>query len=192
MLKPRTDAMSFEAYLSWEDAQDEKHELIDGVPVLKSLRMMAGGTGRHALIASRLIAAMTSRLRGGPCAPYGSDLKVRTARSVRYPDVTVDCSKDTAQATWAQDPRLVFEVLSPSNDTMAVTRLVADYQSMSSLAGIVLVSQHAPDAQVFTRDGEGWRSADYAGLDAVIPLPGMDVVLPLAEVYDGVAFEATA
>jgi Uma2 family endonuclease len=189
MLQPRPARMSFDDYIVWEAAQSEKHELIDGVPVPKVTRMMAGGTGRHALIASRMIAALTNRLRGKPCLPYGSDLKVKVGPGSRYPDVTVDCSRETARAVVAQDPRVVFEVLSPANDTMAVTRLLADYQSLASLSAIVLVSQNAAHAQIFVRDSAGWRLEEVSGLEAEMALPGLDVSLPLAEVYDGVEFD---
>lgn len=189
MLQPQPVRMSFDDYIVWEAAQAQKHELIDGVPVPKVTRMMAGGTGRHALIAARIIAALTGRLRGKPCLPYGSDLKVKIGPGARYPDVTVDCSNETARAVVAQDPRVVFEVLSPANDTMAVTRLLADYQSLASLSAIVFVSQNAAYAQVFVRDGEAWRLDEATGLAAELALPGLDVSLPLAEVYDGVAFD---
>ena len=40
-----------------------------------------------------------ARLRGRPCQVYGSDLKIRTARSIRYPDAFVACPAVPASAT---------------------------------------------------------------------------------------------
>ena len=68
MQAARHERMSLEAFLVWEEAQDEKHELVDGAPSLRSTRLMAGGTRQHALIAANVIAALRPRMRGGPCA----------------------------------------------------------------------------------------------------------------------------
>lgn len=190
MLAPRPASMTMEEYLTWEAAQAEKHEFVDGQVIPRRMRMMAGGTGRHARLAANAIRALGNALRGGPCAPYGSDLKVQCATgSARYPDVTVDCSPLTGRAVFAQDPRVVIEVLSPANDTMAITRLMYDYQSIASLSAIVFVAQDAPYMQVFAREGAGWRLVEVNGLEGGAALPGLDVTLPMAELYEGVSFD---
>jgi Uma2 family endonuclease len=182
--------MSIDEYLAWEAQQEEKHELIDGLPVRRRLRMMAGGTVRHALIAMNIGAWLRPRLRSRRCAPYGSDLKVLSPTGAfRYPDVTVDCSPKTGRATFAQDPRVVMEVLSAANDTMAVTRLMHDYQAIETVTAIVFFSQDGAYAQVFARTDKGWRAEEARGLEVSIDLPGLDLTLPLAEVYEGVTFD---
>lgn len=40
----------------------------------------------------------------------------------------------------------------------------------------------------FRRAEQGFVREVYSGLDAVIPLVGIDTDLPLAEIYDGVEF----
>jgi Uma2 family endonuclease len=151
---------------------------------------MAGGTGTHALIAMNIGSALRPRLRGGPCAPYGSDLKVYSpAGAFRYPDVTVDCSLKTDRATFAQDPRIVMEALSAANDTKQITRLMHDDLAIESLTAIVFISQDAPFVQLYARDGASWRAQDATGLEASITLPGLAASLPLTEIYESVTFE---
>ena len=95
--------------------------------------MMAGASARHAAIAANFIAALMTRLRGGPCRPYGSDLAVRTAEvSVRCPDVGVNCSDDSldesGEANLLGVPRVVFEVLSPSTASNDQITKSAEYR----------------------------------------------------------------
>lgn len=185
--------MSVADFLAWEAAQPEKWELVAGQPERRRDRMMAGGTGRHALIAMNIGTSLRPRLRGGPCAPYGSDLKVACpTEAVRYPDVTVDCSDKTGRAVSAQDPQVVLEVLSAVNDTMAVTRLMHDYQSLQTVRAIVFVSQDTPLVQVFDRTETGWGVVEARGLEAEMTLPGLALAVPLAEIYEGVVFDPPA
>lgn len=190
MLAVRPATMSFEDYLAWESAQEEKHEFVDGVPVPRRLRLMAGGTLQHAGIAANIVVALQNRLRGGLCRAVGSDLKVRSATgNARYPDVIVNCSPLSLTLV-APEPRVLLEVLSPSNNTSHQVRLVADYQATPTVEQIVFVQQESPGAQVWTRAADGWRVEAFDALEAVLPLTSVGVELPLGEVYDGVAFEA--
>jgi hypothetical protein len=43
------------------------------------------------------------RLRGNPCQVYTVDLKVRTARSIRYPDAFVVCTPVPPSATVVEE-----------------------------------------------------------------------------------------
>ena len=188
MLAPKSDAMTVDEFLAWEETQEEKWELVSGAPVLRETRLMAGGTPGHARIAANVIAALHPRLRGGPCAVYTSDFKVRAVDAVRYPDVTVDCGTDRKAKT-AGDPRVVFEVLSPSNNAFVQTRLLTDYQSIETVEQIVFLNQDAPEAQVWRRAANGWTFEAVTSLDATMALPSIGADLPLAEDYEGVTFE---
>jgi len=50
----------------------------------------------------------------------------------------------------------------------------------------VLVEQETHAVVAFRRTPQGFVREDHEGLDAVLPLPEIDIVLPLAEIYDGV------
>ena len=97
---------TLQEFLDWEERQEHRHEFVDG-----DIRMMTGGTKGHAGIARNILFALYGRLRGSPCLPYGSDLRVTipTVGNVRYPDVTVDCghqdpdAQEAAKPVWLRD-----------------------------------------------------------------------------------------
>jgi len=69
------------------DFGEKKAELDNGV-----IRMMAGGTVRHAQVQGNIFGWLRQQLRGTGCRPYGSDMATATHDfSIRYPDVSVFC-----------------------------------------------------------------------------------------------------
>jgi Uma2 family endonuclease len=62
------------------------------------------------------------------------------------------------------------------------------YLTIPSLGVYLLVEQDMPLVNVHRRAETGFEHEVYEGLDAVIPLPEIGVVLPLAELYSGVQF----
>jgi Uma2 family endonuclease len=190
MGEPKLKPMTVAEFLSWEPAQEEKWELVDGAPRLRRLRLMAGGTYNHGYVCANIIAALKPRLRGGPCAPLTSDVRVVSPRgNTRYPDITVDCGPRGSQLT-ADAPRAIFEVTSPSNSFRDQIRLLEDYQAIETVQHIAFISQTDMSASVWTREGAGWRRDEVDGLDGVIALPALETALPMAEIYDGVTFDA--
>ena len=92
-------------FLAWEERQEFKHEFDGFQP-----EAMTGGTAAHEYIKVNLITALTNRLRGKPCRPYGSDLKVQIGSKVRYPDAFVVCTPVAPKDTMVPDPVVIFEV----------------------------------------------------------------------------------
>ena len=131
---------------------------------------------------------MTGRLRGGPCEFLGSDLKIKTADDhVRYSDVFVVCSRVDNASTIVTDPVVIFEVLSPS--TAANDRIVKarEYQAMPSVRRTVMLEQDRIGATIYVRASQAW-TLEILIEDALLALPEIGVVLPLAELYEGIAF----
>jgi Uma2 family endonuclease len=151
---------------------------------------MAGASKRHNLIASNVIASLHAQLRGKPCRPFGSDTKFLSPNgNARYPDVQVDCARISSSDVHSTDPRVVIEVLSPSNDWIDVAKLRADYQAHDGVMHIVFISSLKIGAQAFTRENDGWREETLETMEGVFTLPAIDARLSLAEMYDGVSFE---
>ena len=113
--------MSIEAFLAWEDAQPTRFEF-DGFHV----HAMTGGSADHAAVQANLIAALVGRLRGTSCRAFGSELKIITAGSVRYPDAFVTCAPVQGKATASAEPVVVFEIISPS--TSGVDRIIKNQE----------------------------------------------------------------
>jgi Uma2 family endonuclease len=101
---------SFEDYLELEASSTTKHEFLGG-----EIYAMAGGTPEHASLASAVGGMLLERLRGGPCRPYSSDLRIRVLQTglATYPDVTVvrgRTERDPGSRTNVTNPCVVVEV----------------------------------------------------------------------------------
>jgi Uma2 family endonuclease len=177
-------AMSLDEFLAWEERQEPRYEF-DGVRAVG----MVGGTAAHARISANLITALNLRRRPG-CAVFGSDMKLRLAGSIRYPDVMVVCSPVRNTATYVTDPVVVFEVL--SERTSRTDRLVKsqEYGAAPSIARYVIVEQDSIGATVFARPD--WRGQPLTGADTVLALPEIGVELRLGDCYAGLEFDADA
>ena len=177
--------MSLAEFLAWEERQPLRYEF-DGVgPVA-----MTGVTRAHADIQASLAIAVGGRLRGTPCRFYGSDLKIRTADDhIRYPDGFVTCTSGDNASTIVSDPVVIFEVLSPA--TARIDRIVKarEYQAMPSVMRYVMLEQDSVGATVYARSGAVWTHEILIS-DAMLSLPEIGVELPLAELYEGLVFEA--
>jgi Uma2 family endonuclease len=172
-------------FLEWEERQPLRYEF-DGVgPVA-----MTGGTAGHAAVQRNLAIAVGGRLRGKPCRFYGSDLKFQVAEGhVRYPDGMVVCRPVDRTATVVYDPVIVFEVLSPSTGRDDRIVKAREYQATPSVQRYVMLEQDAVGATVYARSGNAWTH-EILVADSILALPEIAVSLPLAELYEGVVFEA--
>jgi Uma2 family endonuclease len=177
--------LSLEAYLAWEERQDVKHELVNGRP-----QMMAGAARVHNRVCANIVATLHTRLRGRPYQPFGSDMKfLSPTGNARYPDVQVDCAAGTNRDLHSQEPRVVIEVLSPSNDWLDVQRRLADYQAHPAVQHILLVSTQKAAAQIYSRGDNGWRELTLEQIEGGFDLAAIGVALAMSEIYEGVSFE---
>ncbi len=96
-----------------------------------------------------------ARLRGGPCFVLGSELKIRTETTIRYPDAMVVCSPADNTATSMSEPAVLFEVLSPRSAHKDLGAKNAEYQTLATLRRYAVLHQDVMAAEVFLRDGEG-------------------------------------
>ena len=176
---PKT--MSLDEFLSWEERQELRYEY-DGAHV----RAMTGGTHVHPLIQANLIASLHTRLRGGPCHVIGSELKLRTTVSVRYPDAMVLCSPPERNATTTSLPVVLFEILSPSSAGIDLGAKNAEYQTLASVRRYVVLRQDAVFADVFFRNAEDEWKHEPVGADDALKLPEIQAEIPLSAIYEGV------
>ena len=113
--------MTLEEFFEWQSRRDEPYELQDGVPV-PTWKATTGATRRHDIVTTNVIAFLHVRLRGGPCRPQTDDQPVLTDRGTRRPGVIVECSEHDDDAMASSEPRVVVEVLSPSNGNIDFMR----------------------------------------------------------------------
>ena len=185
-----TKLMTVEEFFVWQQGQEDRYELVEGVPV----KLMTGASEVHDVIVTNIIVALGNQLRGGPCRPATADLAVRTKnKSLRRADILVTCDNDPPRydSYSARNPRLVIEVLSPSNKGASWQRKLEEYRRMAGLTYILLVDSEAEQVVFLSRNGEQWTHDDFDGREAVIPLPEIKCRLAMADVYDGVSIEST-
>lgn len=164
------------------DFGDRKAELDNGV-----IRMMAGGTARHAEVQGNIFAWLHRQLRGSGCRPYNSDMAIRTHDlSIRYPDVSVVCRPRQAsdeQAKAFDDPKLVVEVLSAGTARTDLKTKLYEYKAMPSVDTIVFVDIAAERVRVVQRTGPSAWAEQAFDEPADIALPVFNLVMPHQEIF---------
>jgi Uma2 family endonuclease len=186
MVETALRPMKPEEFFHWQLGQEDRYELVDGFPV----KMMTGASERHDRIVVNIIASFHSQLRGTPCRPVTDDVAVRTRiNSLRRPDITVTCGEARDDSYEAQEPKMIVEVLSPSNAGVAWQRKLEEYRRLSGLAYILLVDTRRPDATLLQRAASEWEPVDADNLDAAFELSSIGCRLAMRDIYEGVTFE---
>ena len=182
--------MTVEEYLTFEEESQVKHEYLGGV-----VYAMSGASNAHNTIEVNLNGMLYNRLRGRPCRPFGSNMKVRLQPQLSgriyfyYPDAMIACDPtDSAGHGWRERPATLFEIMSPSTRHIDTREKRLAYLQLPSLEAYVRFEQKRPEAIVERRTLEGWKLEKIVGLDGVIHLPTLDIELPLAELYEGETF----
>lgn len=179
--QPDYPLLTAEEFLAF-DFGDRKAELDNGV-----IRMMAGGTRRHARVQTNIIGALVLKLRGTGCAPYGPDMAARTRdRSVRYPDVSVYCGREEQEnddELSSDDPRIVFEVLSAGTARTDLRIKLEEYKDLSSIDTIIFVDIAVERLRVVQRTGpNGWSELIHQE-PADVALPSLNITITHDEIF---------
>jgi len=164
------------------DFGERKAELDNGV-----IRMMAGGTSRHAQVQGNIFVALATRLRGSGCAPYNSDMAARTRdHSIRYPDVSVYCGRGGAENDDEKafgDPRVLFEVLSAGTARTDLRIKLEEYKELASVDTVVFVDIATERLRIVQRTGpNGWSDVTHTE-PTDVSLPSLAVTIPHDEIF---------
>lgn len=188
MSDPAPTPWTVNQFFAWQARQKDRYELVSGCPV----RMMAGARNVHDDIVVNLLAEFRGQLRGSGCRPFTGDGSIETLPGqIRRPDAGADCGQRDPDGMKAAMPRMVAEVLSPSTRDFDTFEKLVEYKQVESLEYIMVVEPNAPEVVVWSRGaGRGWVRHIVEGLDREVDMPAIAVTLPLAEIYEGVAFPA--
>jgi Uma2 family endonuclease len=183
----KLELISVEDYLAGELTSPAKHEYLGGV-----VWAMAGARNRHNKIATNILGALHSRLRGRPCQPFNSDTKIRirlpNQTRFYYPEASVVCRPNPEEDSFQDEPAVIVEVLSQQTRRIDFGEKKDAYLMIPSLGVYLLVEQDLPAVTAYRRTELGFVREVYEGLSAVIPLGEIDCHLPLAEIYENVQF----
>jgi len=175
---------SAEDYLTWEEAQAEKHEFVAG-----EVFAMVGARQDHVIVSGNIFAALKQRLRGSPCRPYVADLKlnVEAADAFFYPDVMVSCHPgDLANQQFIANPSLIVEVLSESTADYDRGGKFVVYRKLESLREYLIVDIDARRVECFRRTADNdWLLHDYVG-EVTCELTSLGIQIPMFEIFEDI------
>lgn len=114
--------ISEQDYLVGELLTDIKHEYIEG-----EIFAMSGASANHNLLVGNMFLALGIHLKGQPCCPFTSDMKVKVGSKYFYPDVLVDYTDPSGQDYFTQSPVLIVEVLSKTTQQYNKTLKIKKY-----------------------------------------------------------------
>ena len=175
---------SAEDYLAWEETQADKHEFIAG-----EVFAMTGARQDHVIVSLNIASALKQRLRGTPCRPFISDLKlhVEAADAFFYPDVMVSChADDLKNQRFIEHPSLIIEVLSDSTAAFDRGGKFAAYRKLSSLKEYLIIDIDARRVECFRRMTDNdWLLHDYVD-NQDCELTSLNISLPMAEIFEDI------
>lgn len=182
VLKPA--GIAVEEYLADELASPIRHEYLGGF-----VYAMAGETLAHNQIAQNLLVQIRSRIKGGPCRVFISDVRVNlrlhTDEYFYYPDLVVTCDRRDNHPRFVRHPKLIIEVLSESTERVDKREKFFAYTSLPSLQEYTLVAQTAREVTVFRRRNQ-WKAEISAGAGTALKLESLKARIALAALYEGV------
>ncbi len=187
--------ISPEEYLEGEKLSPIKHEYVEG-----RVFAMAGASADHGLIAANILAELHNQLRGKKCQTFASDMKVQIPPMMPnheitfyYPDVVVACEPEKELDPFYRDfPSAIFEVLSPSTQTLDLREKRINYLKIESLEYYCIVAQDRMEVTVYRRKSANWEIMQWRQPEDVIYLGAIDCELTLAQIYERVSWNVAA
>lgn len=176
--------LNIDQFLAFTDTRpdDERWELIDGVPVLSP-----SPTDYHQLIVANFLLALGTARRarraswiaipgvGTKAAPFTDRLP--------QPDVMVKGRAATGSRV-SEEALVLVEVMSRSNTRKDQNWRLATYQHVRDAAHYVVVHQNQVAVVRYDRAG-GWQPFLYRDMHQALELPVLGLAIPLAEIYEG-------
>jgi len=178
---------SIEEYLEIEKSASEKHEYFQG-----EIFAMSGAKLEHNIVSRNLLVALSNKLKGKPCKPFGSNLRIHIEKNslFTYPDISVFCedvetlNDDKANAL---NPTLIIEVLSPSTRSYDLGEKFSLYRSVPTLKEYVAVDPLKVYIEVhFINNNNNWELCEYKDISDDIYLPSLQMSLRISEIYEGI------
>lgn len=174
--------LSEEEYLAGELLSEVRHEYLAG-----TVHAMAGASDKHNYIATNLLVSLHLHLRGKPCAPFNSDMKLRlefgTGIVFYYPDLMVCCDPADDARYYRNTPVLILEVLSPQTARVDQREKFLAYRTLPSLEVYVMVDQDQCRVTIHRRTND-WRAEFLSNPDDLLTSPGLGWSVSLREIYE--------
>lgn len=185
---------TIEEYLAFESASAQKHEYYKGEIFLmeghKDMLAMSGAGSRHNKIFTNLFGNIFSQLKGKPCPPYGSDMRVHIPENTlfTYPDISIFCG-DIIPSDEDKDsviqPVAVIEILSPPTRNYDRGDKFTLYRDIPTLQDYLLVDSQAVRVEAYNINTDGyWELHDYKEMEDIVFVGSAGLSLSLREIYN--------
>ena len=146
----------------------------------------------HGRIQINLTVALERRLHDSPCQLVGPTVRVRIPGTKRYtyPDLIVACGDlqlEDSENDTLLNPRILFEVLSPSTRNLDQSVKFRLYRTIPSLQEYVMVWQDRMTIERYRRqDHPQWLFDEVSGAGSILTLDSAGCSFPLSEIYSRV------
>lgn len=191
--------LTIEEYLEFENASTEKHEYYQGEVFTMwggEILAMSGPKIPHNIIAVNILSGLKQMLKGKPCRPFNSDQRIYIPANTlfTYPDISVVCgdieTKDDDE--WnILNPAVIIEVLSTSTKSYDRGDKFKLHRDIASLKEYILVDSKSLMVEVFRiNENDRWELEEYKSISDILVVKGLQVSIPLAEIYEGTKPEA--
>lgn len=176
------------AFAEWvanqSDLEGLKLELSRGRIVVMQLGMSLF----HNRISRALVRLLETLLQPEAWEIYFNDFAVVTPVGARYPDIMVEPVRTDQRAYAGQNSVFLAEILSPSDPDRDFVEKTEEYTGTTSLGEYLILSQGKPKVWLWSRGADAWPRfpRPIEGRDAMVRIAGLDIELPLAEIYRGI------
>jgi Uma2 family endonuclease len=187
-----------EEYLAFERTSNRKHEYFQGEVFLMldyapsgisdaEIQSMSGASHVHNVLTVNIIGELYIALKGKPCRPYGSDMRVNIPENTlfTYPDISVFCGdlKQTEDDS-VVGPTVIIEVLSPSTKNYDRGGKFKLYRDIPTLKEFILVDTESVSIEVFRLNTTNhWELEEYKSLADALRIPAINISIPLLQIY---------
>jgi Uma2 family endonuclease len=174
--------MSIEDYIRLEQQSLHRHEFVNG-----QLIEMPGEKDINNEIAGLIYVFFIMHVKSKGFSVYMNDVKVGLPDKTKYyyPDVFITREAKTEANQYIKyEPELIVEVVSPSTHITDTVDKYMAYTTIPSLKYYLIVEPETVYVTLYSKNSEGkWEAMSYVRKTDVIPLPLLELSMPLEEVY---------
>ncbi|MCZ4222204.1 Uma2 family endonuclease [Pedobacter rhodius] len=181
-----------EEYLEMEKASQEKHEYFQG-----EIFSMSGASTIHNRIFSNLFVAIGNKLKGKPCEPFGSDMRMHIPENTlcTYPDISIYCNdakqSDVDDESFVE-PTVIIEILSPSTKNYDRGHKFDLYKDISTLKEYILIDSESISVEAFyINEKQSWELIEYKETGDSLNFVSMGFEMALSDIYNRIHFKQT-
>lgn len=185
-MQPVAARGTLDDFLAARQAGGERTELVEGRVV-----PLGAASFAHNRIQGNLFGGLFQALRRSDCqVVQGMLVTSGRGQDALLPDVAVFCGDaqfESRETELLLNPVVLVEVLSPATSDYDHGQKWKSYRGIASLQEYLLVAQHEPRVEQYTRQGErSWNYTETVGLGGEVRLPSLQVSLTVAEIYERV------